>query len=49
MVSNTFQPHGAYIGVTLLTNCVPKSGNGAIGYRRKLPSVKITLPGDISN
>jgi len=25
-----------------------KSGNGAIGYRRKLPSVEITLPQDIS-
>ena len=24
-----------------------KSGNGAIGYRRKLPSVEITLPRDI--
>ena len=23
-----------------------KSGNGAIGYRRKLPSVEITLPRD---
>ena len=24
MVSNTFYQHGAYIGVILLTNCVPK-------------------------
>jgi len=26
-----------------------KSGNGAIGYRRKLPSVEITLPRDIED
>jgi len=27
--------------------CANKSGNGAIGYRRKLPSVEITLPRDM--